>query len=47
MFNILRFYGEPESREDKLKQMWTRISEADQRQRQEEEIHRQGLDDTF
>ena len=47
MINILRIFGEPESREDKLKRMWTRIYEADQRRRQEEEIHRQGLDDTI
>ena len=39
MFNFLQFFGEPESREEKLKRMWTRISEADQRRRLEEEIH--------
>ena len=39
MINFLRFFGEPEFREDKLKRMWTRISEADQRRRLEEEIH--------
>ena len=33
-----------ESREDKLRRMWTRIYEADQRRKQEEEIEEQGLD---
>ena len=50
MINFLRFFGEPESREDKLKRMWTRIYEADRFLRIEErvqEIHRQGLDDTI
>ena len=50
MINFLRFFGEPESREDKLKRLWTRIYEADRIRRIEErvqEIHRQGLDDTI
>ena len=47
MINFLRFFGEPVSREEALKRMWTIISEADQRRRLEEEIHRQDLDDTF
>ena len=47
MFKFLPFFAHRDSREDKLKLMWTRISEADQRRRQEEEIRRQGLDDTF
>ena len=50
MINFLRFFGEPESREDKLKGMLTRIYEADRIRRIEErvqEILRQGLDDTI
>ena len=50
MINFLRFFGESESREHKLKRMWTRIYEADRLRRIEErvqEIHRQGLDDTI
>ena len=46
MINFLRFFGEPVSREEALKRMWIRISEADQRWRLEEENHRQGLDDS-
>ena len=36
MINLQRIFGEPESREDKLRRMWTRIYEADQRRKQEE-----------
>ena len=36
MINFLRIFGKPESREDKLRRMWTRIYEADQRRKQEE-----------
>ena len=36
MINFQRIFGETESREDKLRQMWTRIYEADQRRKQEE-----------
>ena len=36
MINIQRIFGEPESREDKLRRMWTRIYEADQRRIHEE-----------
>ena len=38
MINFQRILGEPESREDKLRRMWTRIYEADQRRKQEEII---------
>ena len=38
MINLQRIFGEPESREDKLRRMWTRIYEADQRRKQEEII---------
>ena len=34
MINFQRIFGEPESREDKLRRMWTRIYEADQRRKQ-------------
>ena len=35
MINLQRIFSEPESREDKLRRMWTRIYEADQRRKQE------------
>ena len=44
MINFQRILGEPESREDKLRRMWTRIYEADQRRKQETKIHDEGLD---
>ena len=44
MVNFQRIFGEPESREDKLRRMWTRIYEADQRRKQEEIILDEGLD---
>ena len=36
MINLQRIFGQPESREDKLRRMWTRIYEADQRRKQGE-----------
>ena len=44
MINFLRILGKPESREDKLRRMWTRIYEADQRQKQEEGIQEEVVD---
>ena len=44
MINFLRIFGKPESREDKLRRMWTRIYEADQRHKQEEAGQEEGLD---
>ena len=44
MINFLRIFGKPESREDKLRRMWTRIYEADQRSKQEEVGQEEGLD---
>ena len=44
MVNFQRIFGEPESREDKLRRMWTRIYESDQRRKQEEIIQDEGLD---
>jgi len=38
MINFQRIFGETETREDKLRRMWTRIYEADQRRKQEEII---------
>ncbi len=35
MINFKKIFAEPESREDKLRRMWTRIYEADQRRKQE------------
>ena len=34
MINFQRIFGKPESSEDKLRRMWTRIYEADQRSKQ-------------
>ena len=36
MINFHKIFGEQESREDKLRRMWTRIYNADQRRKQEE-----------
>ena len=36
MIKLLNIFAEAESREDKLRRMWTRIYEADQRRKQEE-----------
>ena len=44
MINFQRIIGKPESREDKLRRMWTRIYEADQRRKQEEVGQEEGLD---
>ena len=44
MINFHRVFGDPESREDKLRRMWTRIYEADQRRKQEEIILDEVLD---
>ena len=44
MVNFQRIFGEPESREDKLRRMWTRIYEADQRRKQEEMFQDEVLD---
>ena len=44
MINFQRIFGEPESREDKLRRMWTRIYEADQSRKREEIIQDEGLD---
>ena len=44
MINFQRIFGESESREDKLRRMWTRIYEADQRRKQEEIIQDEVID---
>ena len=44
MINFQRIFDEPESREDKLRRMWTRIYETDQRRKQEEIIQDEVLD---
>ena len=38
MIKFQNIFGEDESREDKLRRMWTRIYEVDQRRKQEEII---------
>ena len=44
MINFLRIFGNPESREDKLRRMWTKIYEANQLRKQEEVGPKEGLD---
>ena len=44
MINFQRIFGKPESREDKLRRMWTRIYEADQRRKHEEVGQEEGFD---
>ena len=44
MINFQRIFAEPESREDKLRRMWTKIYETDQRRKQEEIIQDVVLD---
>ena len=44
MINFQRIFGEAESREDKLRRMWTIIYEADQRRKQEEIIQDEVID---
>ena len=44
MINFQRIFSEPESREDKLRRMWTRIYEAEQRRKQEEIIQDEVID---
>ena len=44
MINFQRIFGKPESSEDELRRMWTRIYEADQRRKQEEVGQEEGLD---
>ena len=44
MINFQRIFGKPESREDKLRRMWTRIYEADQLRKQEEAGQEEDLD---
>ena len=44
MIKYLRFFDDPESRQDKLRRMWTGVMQAEQRRKQEEEIEEQGLD---
>ena len=36
MINLQEFFGEAESREDKLRRMWTRIYEAEQLRKKSE-----------
>ena len=44
MINFQPFFGKPESREDKLRRMWTRIYESDQRRKQEKVCQEESLD---
>ena len=43
MINFQRIFREPESREDKLRRMWTRIYEADQRRKKEDMFQDEGI----
>ena len=47
MINFQRIFAEPESREDKLRRMWTKIYETDQRRKQEEIIQDEVLDNVI
>ena len=47
MIKYLRFFDDPESRQDKLRRMWTRVMQAEQRQKQKDEIEEKGLDYTL
>ena len=44
MINFQQIFGEAESREDKLRRMWTRIYEADQLRKKEEMMQGEGLE---
>ena len=44
MINFQRIFGKTESREDKLRRMWTKIYEADQLRKQEELGQEEALD---
>ena len=44
MINIQQIFGKPETREDKLRRLWTRIYEADQRRKKEDIILDEGFD---
>ena len=41
--NFHKIFGQSESREDKLRRMWTRIYEAEQRRKKEEYIIKEEL----
>ena len=43
MINFQKIFGNPESREDKLRRMWTRIYEADQRRKKEDMFQDEGI----
>ena len=43
MIRFQHIFGKPESREDKLRRMWTRIYEADQLRKREEMVQNEGL----
>ena len=47
MFKFPKIFGESESREDQLRNMWTRIYEADQRRKQEEINQDEKLESIF
>ena len=47
MINFQRIFADPESREDKLRRMWTKIYEIDQRRKQEEIIQDELLDNVI
>ena len=44
MINFQQIFGEPETREDKLRRMWTKIYEADQLRKHEEVGQEEALD---
>ena len=44
MIKFLRIFKPPESRDDKLRRMWTRIYETDQRRKLDKEMDENLLD---
>ena len=44
MINFQRIFRKPESSQDKLRRMWTRIYEAEQLRKQEEVSREEGFD---
>jgi len=44
MFKLQQIFGESESREDKLRRMWTRLYEADQLRKKKEMIQMESFE---
>lgn len=44
MMKFLQIFEEPESRDDKLRRMWTKIYDAEQRRKKERDIDKEELE---